>query len=842
MNTVRFTRPLVLAMAMSFCASAGTANTVSFRIDVDDRNLLYLADSDTVQGTQITPTLNWTNTGTFALPLNTPRYLHVYGLDNGGNEWAAATFTAPVGTVFAQTGSRTITTNSTAGKQPGQALWSASTVPWTDASYQPWNPAVSPTPAVTRGTQVGVEGIWSNPNVANVYFSTQATLEADPNFAPVAPVSAPQGLSIQLTKTTTGMSNLADAQARLALRPGDAGYYVSQVRTINQLHIESDGHYAGPAGYLLDPSQYAARITGYVYAPTDGYVRTFAAGGDDGYRLTVGGQAVILRDGTGGVPNPHYVGQVYFPTAGYYPLEVTYFQGGGGAGLEVSSREGYHTSWNSTDFAILGSDANFAVYQRPDALPANAELGAQARSGQALAGPAAATGDGLRAQVLHYRNFTLGDMNQVEKEFRFNQSLGNVATVGQVNFNDGGAGTSYHGGDQAFPGLSGSNDNFLTRASGLINITEAGTYSFAMSGDDGLRLNIAGQTVMSRNGFNSAPLYGHFTFTQPGLYPVEMYHNEGGGGASMEFSMQPVNLLVADRSNPAAAGFSTALTPQFFTAEPVARLTQAHSTVVQGAAAVRVPALGVDIAPQKWALYEKVASGGQPMLAGLKAEYYSTSGSDWWNPASPAWTLRGTRVDLLNRGFDFPDASGPWGGIGDNYAVRWSGYLQVNQAGTYSFLEDTDDLGWLNINGQAVITEDGTWSTDGTGSIFLGEGLHAFEFFTREFSGGNFARLQWMKPGDAGFATMPAGVFWQEDALWMLLAEGTNQIGDSLLDGGIFEFDYGTQHSLRLWTEMAGQVAMADLDFRAVPEPLTLSLLALSGAGLAGYARRRRRT
>ncbi|MGO9464847.1 MAG: kelch repeat-containing protein, partial [Isosphaeraceae bacterium] len=65
---------------------------------------------------------------------------------------------------------------------------------------------------------------------------------------------------------------------------------------------------------------------------------------------------------------------------------------------------------------------------------------------------------------------------------------------------------------------------------------------------------------------------------------------------------------------------------------------------------------------------------------------------------------------------------------GANIAVSWSGQLNINQAGTYTFFSTSDDGSLLYVDGSVVVNNDGVHGfQDGTSAaIFLSAGYHSF--------------------------------------------------------------------------------------------------------------------
>ena len=90
-------------------------------------------------------------------------------------------------------------------------------------------------------------------------------------------------------------------------------------------------------------------------------------------------------------------------------------------------------------------------------------------------------------------------------------------------------------------GQSGSgataNNDFAARISGLLTISIADTYAFRTYSDDGVRLRVGGATVISDNGYHPEQINNGSLFLNPGSYLIDLIFFEGGGEASLEFTM-----------------------------------------------------------------------------------------------------------------------------------------------------------------------------------------------------------------------------------------------------------------------------------------------------------------
>jgi PA14 domain len=82
-----------------------------------------------------------------------------------------------------------------------------------------------------------------------------------------------------------------------------------------------------------------------------------------------------------------------------------------------------------------------------------------------------------------------------------------------------------------------ANTDFAARISGFLNIAVADTYTFKTLNDDGVRLRIGGNTVISDNGYHPELPFTGSLFLNPGAYALELIFFEQFGEASLEFAV-----------------------------------------------------------------------------------------------------------------------------------------------------------------------------------------------------------------------------------------------------------------------------------------------------------------
>jgi hypothetical protein len=563
-----------------------------------------------------------------------------------------------------------------------------------------------------------------------------------------------------------------------------------------------------------------------------------------------------------------------FPTAGYYPLELVWRNRDAAGGLEISSRVGEWTTWTQGDFAVLGTDPAYAVYQRPTGVPSPAEAGANTIGGAVYTGTINPVADGLRVQQAYPTSHGGVAPTSVDSAISFfadkiiknddatAYNVGRVETRTNLGMTDPeGAGTGNFT-DQPFPidnrdanynlVAAKGDDNFVSRLNGLVYIPAAGTYAVTSSTDDGFQLRVGNLQFGRRAAAGGTPAgtayYMYGSFAQAGLYPFEYYQYEGTGGANIELAQGgSTSLVLASGSrNPASNGFTTDWTGGVYRVDPVASLRMDTSGLtLQAKAYGSVPALNMSVKPERWTLSQTVRNG-PARTAGLLGTYYNFASTyDWNNPS----LILGTRNDVQSGTFNFGDnyAYGPWGNTEDNFGAKWTGYVNIPRTGNYSFRMDSDDVSWIYLDIDGPLMPGGLTGAPTNGqwtviwdNVFLTEGLHAVDFRAREYGGGENSVLQWMSDS-FGWQQIPASYFSQNifDQAVLAMATGTGAIGDLSSFGDLMTFpmDFQTWYKLRLSVDIAGLSAIYEGDFLFVPEPGTMVLL---GGGLLALIRRRR--
>lgn len=129
----------------------------------------------------------------------------------------------------------------------------------------------------------------------------------------------------------------------------------------------------------------------------------------------------------------------------------------------------------------------------------------------------------------------------------------------------------------------------------------------------------------------------------------------------------------------------------------------------------------------------------------LDFEFYDSVPSGYTTDNIPTSGALGTGVfssfdvDALQNQEDPGDA--------ESFSIRYSGYIQISNAGSYTFYTSSDDGSKLFIDGTQVVDNDGLHGTqESSGSIPLTAGLHPITVLFFENGGGETLNVQYQGP------------------------------------------------------------------------------------------------
>jgi hypothetical protein len=152
------------------------------------------------------------------------------------------------------------------------------------------------------GALAGLDGFYYNTNVTS-------TAQADAFIANNSP-------------TATFLSTLLDY-------PAKAANTVADTKTLSAFLGADSASLSGFGANTLDSSLFL--FTGFIQIATPGDVN-FALGSDDGMALRIGGVTVTQYDGARSFG--FSTGTASFSSAGYYPVEILYWENSGNTGIE----------------------------------------------------------------------------------------------------------------------------------------------------------------------------------------------------------------------------------------------------------------------------------------------------------------------------------------------------------------------------------------------------------------------------------------------------------------------------------------------------------------------------
>jgi hypothetical protein len=338
----------------------------------------------------------------------------------------------------------------------------------------------------------------------------------------------------------------------------------------------------------------------------------------------------------------------------------------------------------------------------------------------------------------------------------------------------------------AAPGAGVSVDNFSVRWTGQVQAPVTGSYSFATSADDGVRLWVGGQLLIDNwvdqavTTKTSAPV----ALAGGSRYDVRMEYYELGGLATARLlwaspgqaqvvipqsqlyapaNRAPAANAGADRTIvlPATASLTGTATDDGLPSPP-AQLSTTWSRVsgpgtVTFSSPSTLNSTASFSAAGSYVLRLAVSDSvftttddativvTSASLNGVTGQYFNDSGN-----GTHFSTLILTRVDPT---VNFTWAGSPAAGVGvDNFSARWTGRVEAPVTGNYRFSTVSDDGIRLWINGQLVINNwtDHASTTNTSASIALTAGVRytmTLEFY--EHAGGATAKLQWSYSGQA---------------------------------------------------------------------------------------------
>ncbi len=215
----------------------------------------------------------------------------------------------------------------------------------------------------------------------------------------------------------------------------------------------------------------------------------------------------------------------------------------------------------------------------------------------------------------------------------------------------------------------GPADFFAGRYTGVLNVQEAGVYTFATLSDDGTILYVNGQSVVDNDGLHAEVLMQNEVYLEAGQHDIQLDYFEHEGGASVTLGYGGPDtggeLVIMD---------GTVVTPQ---PRPESQ-----------------PQPTPEPTPE------------QPVQVGFNVDFYAVEeGTERLSQINFETPIHSMVVNSINETDD--DGSFWDGGPADFFAGRYTGVLNVQEAGVYTFATLSDDGTILYVNGQSVVDNDG---------------------------------------------------------------------------------------------------------------------------------------
>jgi beta-glucosidase len=220
--------------------------------------------------------------------------------------------------------------------------------------------------AAGSGSSIAVVGNWESGGGGSASVNASGTVVSPQ--AGIAAAAGP-GVNVQYAQGSTTDSTLADIPAG-ALTPssgsgsGLTGEYFnnmtlsgSPVTTANASSMDLNWNGGSPATGV-NATQWSAKFTGTLTAPATG-VYTIASASDDGSRVTVDNKLLVnqWQDQAAATAS----GSIYLTAGQQVPVEVDYYQDGGGSSLNLQWTPANYTDANITQAVALAKNSSTAV-------------------------------------------------------------------------------------------------------------------------------------------------------------------------------------------------------------------------------------------------------------------------------------------------------------------------------------------------------------------------------------------------------------------------------------------------------------------------------------------------
>ncbi|MCX7645414.1 MAG: PA14 domain-containing protein, partial [Rhodobacteraceae bacterium] len=488
--------------------------------------------------------------------------------------------------------------------------------------------------------------------------------------------------------------------------------------------VSSLNHYRTNAAFWEGgrADRFAAKYEGFLNVEKAGKY-TFYLRHDDGAQLFVNGQRVVSDTGTLPAGSPDRVSTVSLNlTAGSHAIEIRYF--------EKTGLQSLRLEWAGPDTAGARRLLDGAHLTHEPVAPTPAPAPAPAAPAVPILSPTApvqsapASGAEPGKLGLKAEYFALSGSVRSLSAINFDASPVATAEVGQLNW--------ARSNNPFWQG--GPTDNFAARFTGDLVVEKGGRYTFYLRSDDGSQLFIDGRQVINNDGVHNNVEKTVTLTLSAGLHDIEVRYFDRTGAQTLQLDWRgPDTLnarsvisgkhLVHDAPAGGSTGGSTGGTTGGSTGGTAGGSTGGTSGGTTGGTG-----------SSKW--------------PGLKAEFVAlpwsakTLADVNWAAADPTKTGYIGALSWMRTNESF------WKGAqADLFAARFTGDLNVVNAGRYTFYLTSDDGSALYIDGRLVINHDGGHeTTERSVTLDLTRGAHRIEVRYFENYGEQSLRLEWMGP------------------------------------------------------------------------------------------------
>jgi len=256
---------------------------------------------------------------------------------------------------------------------------------------------------------------------------------------------------------------------------------------------------------------------------------------------------------------------------------------------------------------------------------------------------------------------------------------------------------------QPWNGLSKA-ENFAARWTGGLRISTGGTYTFAVSSNDGSVLMVNGEEVVNNDGHHGMETRLASVELPAGDHCIVLLYIQalGTSGLTFEYTGPDTGSIMI------TVPTSVLLVPQ----------------------GMDTPAQ-VDLPPDD---NVEVQLTGE--VGGLLAQFFYMTGTP--RNTSQITSLTSADMSRVDESIDYPASNATWIGVlqRDNLAIMWTGGIRITVPGVYTFSLTSDDGSVLKIDSQEVLNNDGNHDMQTvTGTMDLEEGDHNLVVLYIEGSG-----------------------------------------------------------------------------------------------------------